>query len=146
MSTLIYPALFMRDDEGRFVVTFPDLPGAITDGATLDEAMREAIDCLGSDLAHRLANRKAEIVPRPGKAAKGATMVPAPLWIAGKIALHWAMEDRKINNVDLAKMLGVNEAVVRRMLDPDHETKAEKLISALAMFGKYLVVQVRDAA
>lgn len=146
MSTLIYPAIFTRDDEGRFVVTFPDLPGAITDGATMDEAINEAIDCLGSDLAHRLAKRKSETVPRPGKAVKGATMIPAPLWIAGKIALHWAMEDRQIANVDLAKMLGVSEAVVRRMLDPDHETKAEKLAAALAVFGKYLVVQVRDAA
>jgi hypothetical protein len=70
-------------------------------------------------------------------------MVPAPLWIAGKVALYWAMEERNLTNVEFASMLGVRETVVRRMLDPDHETKAEKLAAALRTLGKRLVVEVR---
>ena len=146
MKALIYPAWFSRDEAGRFLVTFPDLPGAATDGATMEEAMEEAMDCLGSALAHRLAHRKTESVPRPGRAAKGTIMVPAPLWIVGKVALHWAMEDRNLTNVGLAALIGVTETVVRRMLDPDHETKSEKLALALRALGKHLVVEIRDAA
>jgi hypothetical protein len=36
--------------------------------------------------------------------------------------------------------------VVRRMLDPAHETKAEKMQAALAVLGKRLTMEVEDAA
>jgi hypothetical protein len=36
--------------------------------------------------------------------------------------------------------------VIRRMLDPEHATKAEKIQAALAALGKQLTVDVRDAA
>jgi antitoxin HicB len=69
-----------------------------------------------------------------------------PLWIAGKLALYLAMIERGVNNSELARRLGVRETVVRRMLDPDHETKSEKLQTALEMLGKRIVVAVDDAA
>ena len=46
----------------------------------------------------------------------------------------------------LARRLGLHERVVRRMLDPEHATKAEKIQAALAMLGKQMTVEVRDAA
>ena len=39
-----------------------------------------------------------------------------------------------------------DSVVVRRMLDPDHATKAERLQAALAVLGKHLVIAVQDAA
>jgi hypothetical protein len=36
--------------------------------------------------------------------------------------------------------------VVRRMLDPDHNTRSEKLQAALEALGKRVVVTVEDAA
>ncbi len=41
---------------------------------------------------------------------------------------------------------GSHERVVRRMLDPEHATKAEKIQAALATLGKQMTVEVRDAA
>ena len=73
-------------------------------------------------------------------------MVAAPLWIAGKLAVYLAMREQKVNNSELARRLGVRETVVRRMLDPDHETRSEKLQSALEALGKRIVVLVEDAA
>jgi antitoxin HicB len=46
----------------------------------------------------------------------------------------------------LAKQLGVSETVVRRMLDPKHDTKPEKIQAALAALGKRIVVRFEDAA
>jgi antitoxin HicB len=40
----------------------------------------------------------------------------------------------------------VRETVVRRMLDPDHDTKSEKLQTALEVLGKRVVVALEDAA
>jgi antitoxin HicB len=68
------------------------------------------------------------------------------LWIAGKLALYLAVREQGISNSELARRLGVRETVVRRMLDPDHETKSEKLQAALDVLGKRIVVAVEDAA
>jgi len=46
----IYPARFEPAEEGGFNITFPDLPGAITCGDNLKEAMYMAQDCLGGFL------------------------------------------------------------------------------------------------
>lgn len=41
---LIYPACFYPCEEGGFTVVFPDLPGCVTEGDNLAEAMEMAID------------------------------------------------------------------------------------------------------
>ncbi|MBM3776263.1 MAG: type II toxin-antitoxin system HicB family antitoxin, partial [Acidobacteria bacterium] len=57
MFIFAYPAVFKRDEDGRLFVNFPDFPSAHTDGANANEAMEEAIDCLGSDIAFALADK-----------------------------------------------------------------------------------------
>jgi antitoxin HicB len=106
--------------------------------------MEEAIDALGSELSIRLSRR--EPIPAPSMVKRGQRLVPVPLWLAPKLALFMAMRDQQVNNSDLARRLGVHERVVRRMLDPHHATKAEKIQAALAMLGKQMTVEVRDAA
>jgi antitoxin HicB len=56
------------------------------------------------------------------------------------------MRERGMRNTDLAKRLGVSETVVRRMLDPKHATKPEKIQAALTALGKRIVVTFEDAA
>jgi antitoxin HicB len=51
-----------------------------------------------------------------------------------------------MRNTELAKLLGVSETVVRRMLSPRHDTKPEKIQAALAALGKRIVVTFEDAA
>lgn len=108
------------------------------------EAMAEAMDCLGSVIAERMADRKE--VPMPSKAKRGQKLVPVPFWVAGKLALYVAVRERGWSNSELARRLGVSETVVRRMLDPDHVTKPQKLQAALAVMGKRMAVTVEDAA
>jgi antitoxin HicB len=142
MFPFVYPAAFRRDESGRYVVSFPDFPHAHTDGKDVREAAEEAIDCLGSVIAELIANGAP--IPRPST-VRGRS-VPVPLWIAGKLALYLAMREQGVNKSELARRLGVRETVVRRMLDPGHETKSEKLQAALEILGKRVVVAVEDAA
>jgi antitoxin HicB len=69
-----------------------------------------------------------------------------PLWLAPKLALYLAMRDQQVNNSELARHLGIHERAVRRMLDPEQASKAEKIQAALAIPGKHMTVEVRDAA
>ena len=41
-----YTAIFERDEDGMYVVSFPELPGCITQGATIGEARENAADAL----------------------------------------------------------------------------------------------------
>src|ERR1035437_3892731 len=144
MSAFTYPAKFSTGSDGRVLVEFVDLARVATDGKDLQEAFAEAIDALGSDLSIRLSRH--EEIPTPSIAKRGHRLVPVPLWLAPKLALYLAMRDRQVNNSELARRLGVPERVVRRMLDPRHATKAERIQAALAVLGKQMTVEVRDAA
>ena len=144
MSQFSYPAKFTNGSDGRVLVEFIDLSRVATDGKDGREAMEEAMDALGSDLSIRLTRR--EEIPSPSPVKRGQRLVPVPLWLAPKLALYLAMRDQRISNSELARRLGLHERVVRRMLDPEHATKAEKIQAALAVLGKQMTVEVRDAA
>jgi len=144
MSAFAYPAKFTPRTDGRVLVEFFDLPRVATDGKDDREAPEEAMDALGSELSIRLS-RKEEIA-LPSAAKRGQRLVPVPLWLAPKLALYLAIRDRQVNNSELARRLGVHERVIRRMLDPEHDSKPEKIQAALAALGKHMIVEVRDAA
>jgi antitoxin HicB len=144
MTSFSYPAKFKTGSDARVMVEFVDLPRVATDGKDDHEAMEEAMDALGSDLSIRLTRR--EEIPVPSNAKRGQRLVPVPLWLAPKLALYLAMREQRVSNSDLARRLGLHERVVRRMLDPEHATKAEKIQAALAALGKQMTVEVRDAA
>ena len=144
MSAFTYPAKFSTGSDGRVLVEFVDLARVATDGKDLQEAFAEAIDALGSDLSIRLSQH--EEIPTPSPAKRGQRLVPVPWWLAPKLALYLAMRAQGIHNAALARRLNVDERVVRRMLDPAHETKAEKIQAALAALGKRLTMEVEDAA
>ena len=144
MSAFTYPARFTTGSDGRILVEFVDLPRVATDGKDRHEAMEEAMDALASELSIRLSRR--EEIPTPSSAKRGQRLVPVPLWLAPKLALYLAMRDQRVGNSELARRLGLHERVIRRMLDPEHATKAEKIQTALAILGKQMTVEVRDAA
>ena len=68
-------------------------------------------------------------------------MVPVPPLAAAKLALCEAMRRQEISNTELARRLGVTEAVVRRLVDPDHASRIERVQAALAALGVELVVE-----
>lgn len=135
-----YPASLERCADGEVIVRFPDLKGTITGAGSEREALEQAADLLGSAIAHCIAEK--ELIPPPSTIKRGQRAVSVPLWIAGKLAVYQAMQEAGITNVELANRLGVTESVVRRILDPDHETKDRKLAAALAALGKELVMAV----
>ena len=142
MLNFSYPAVFRADEDGRPVVSFPDFPESHTDGKDMQEAMEEAIDCLGSTISLRMSMK--EEIPAPSAPKRGQRLVPVPLWIAGKLGLYPAMREKQVSNSELARRLGLRETVVRRMLDPEHDSKPGKIEAALAALGKRVVVE--DAA
>ncbi len=135
----VFPARIDEDAEGRWVVSFPDVPEALTDGADREEALHEATDALGAALAGYVHEQR--VIPRPSRVTADQVPVTVPPLVAAKLALYQAMHHQKITNVELARRLGVTEAVVRRLINPDYSSKIEKVEAALEALGKHLIVE-----
>jgi predicted RNase H-like HicB family nuclease len=58
MLKLVYPACFYPCEEGGYTVTFPDLPGCVTEGDTLSEAVDMAIDAASGWLLEYVEDNK----------------------------------------------------------------------------------------
>jgi antitoxin HicB len=145
VRTFAYPARFERGDKpGVLVITFRDVPEAITQGEGEKDALWQAADCLEEAIAGRIAGGRE--IPKASRAARGERLIPVPAPMAAKAALYLAMGEAGITNVQLARKLGCDEKEVRRMLDPRHATKLPRIKEALDVFGKRLVVGVEEAA
>lgn len=141
-----YIAKFERDGDG-FIVTFPDVPEAITGGATMEEAVANAAEALELALLTYAADGTT-IPAAERQLARGGShrRIAVPAAVAAKIAFIVAFRESGMTRVALAAKLGKAETEVRRMLDPYHQTKLPAIEAGLRALGKRLVVSVEEAA
>ncbi len=59
-----YPALFEYDEDNQIIVTFPDFPGAVTEGSDMKEAVANAQEVLAMTIVDY--NDRGEALPDPG--------------------------------------------------------------------------------
>lgn len=135
----IYPVKLKKQRDTSFLVTFPDVPEAITDGADRKEALREAEDVLVSALGGYISERRE--IPRPSAAKRGQSQVFIPPLTAAKLALYQTMREQGITNTGLAKKLCISEGAVRRLINLDHRSQIEKIEQALELLGKRLIIE-----
>jgi antitoxin HicB len=139
----VYPYAVRQSDDGAWQVRFPDIPEAMTEGATEAQAHALAADALlaalgGLEKLHR-------DIPEPSR-ARHRTVVVVPVLQSVKLALYQAMREHGLNNVTMSKRLGKAETEVRRMLDLDHQTRIGALEDALRVLGRQIATEVRWAA
>ena len=140
MYRFSYPATLKPEKEGGYLVTFRDLPEAITQGEDLESALREAADCLEEAIAGRIDDN--EEIPSPSRKQNAEQIVAVPLHTAMKAALYLAMKEAGISKLELARRMGVDEKAVRRMLDPRQATRVATIERALAALGKHAELRV----
>lgn len=145
MQSFIYPATLTPDKgDGGFVVTFVDLPEAITQGETVEDALSQAADCLDEAIANRIV--MGFPIPSPSFAKRGRYPVLLAAQTAAKAALYLAIQQAQVTQAELARRLACDEKEVRRLLDPRHPSKLPRIESALAAVGQRLVVGLQAAA
>jgi antitoxin HicB len=142
---LAYAATLTPDQEdGGFVVTFRDVPEAITHGKTIEEALRNAADALTVALDGYVEAGWAFPSGTIRRAREHPVALPA--LVAAKLELYRRMCETGTTRVALARMLGVDERAVRRLLAYKHRSHIGQIEAALAKLGKRLEISVRDAA
>jgi antitoxin HicB len=146
MDKMQYLAEFMEDG-GGFIVTFPDVPEAMTHGATRAEARANAAEALelallGAYYARGLPFPAASSPSRTGGNLEWIGVPPAAI---AKMAFIDAFKESGLTRVALAARLGKSEAEVRRMLNPTYGSTINTLEAGLRALGRRLVITVEAA-
>jgi antitoxin HicB len=143
MRSYVYRALFAPGERrGNVVVSFPDVPEAITQGRGQADARAMAEEALGLVLLDYLERGKP--LPKSRAKSRGLVEVAIPPDVAAKLAVLEAFAAAGISKSELARRIGKDEKEVRRILDPRHPTKLPALTAALRALGKRLVVGVTE--
>jgi antitoxin HicB len=137
-----YPVEMTPDDNDTILVTFPDVPGAITFGETEAEALEHAVDALETILNARVARRQDIPFPSP---ADGRPTVSPTLLGSLKVILYLAMRARGWRKADLARALRIDPRMADRLLDLRHRSTVAQLDQALRACGQRYDVTMREA-
>jgi antitoxin HicB len=140
-GTMDYPVDLRPDDNDTLLVTFPDVPGAITFGGEEGEALANAVDALETIFSALITDRRE--IPRPS-APRGRKTVSPSLLGRLKIGVYRAMRERGWRKADLARALSVNPRQIDRLLDLRHGSSVAQLEQALAACGKRVEVDLRE--
>jgi antitoxin HicB len=144
MRTYTYGALFERGAKSGIVVSFPDIPEAITQGRNDADARSMAAEALGMVLLTYLEQGRP--LPKSSKRRKDLVAITVDPEIAAKLAVIEAFAAAGMTQADLAARLGKDGREVRRILNPNHATKLPALTQALEALGRRLVIGIEEIA
>lgn len=134
-----YPVTLEKTDTS-FFVSFKDVPEALTEGQTLDEALELAKDALETALEFYFEDERT--VPMPSPAAEGQPVIELSASLWAKVLLLNAMVSEHVRPVDLARKLEVKPQDVTRLLKLRHPSKIDSIANALHAIGKTLELVV----
>jgi antitoxin HicB len=132
-----YPYKLERQENGWWLVRFPNIPEALTEGETREEAFENAKDCLIAALEGYV--KAGRPIPRPP--FKGARVI-LPSLVTAKLAVYENMRNHGWTRSRLANELGMPENSVRRLLDLRHSSHMWVIDEALAKMNAELSIDI----
>jgi len=129
----------IKPDGKSFLVTFPDIPEAITLGDDIEDALRHGADALESALDFYFEAPRP--VPAPSKPKRGQHVVELPASLSAKVLLLNEMIAQKVRPAELARRLQVAPQEVTRLIDLHHKSKIDGIAGALKALGKTLEIR-----
>lgn len=134
-----YPVTLTPDD-GTILVTFPDVPEAITFGMDEDEALLYAVDALETALSFYVDARTT--LPRPSLPAPDQKTVRPSALECAKLGVYQAMTEQGIKKSELARRLGWHLPQIDRLFDLRHASRLDQIEAAARVLGRQLEVRV----
>jgi antitoxin HicB len=132
-----------RQDNGWWLVCFPGVPEALTEGETQDEARANAVDCVIAALEGYMKAGKP--LPRQGAGHSGRNRAVLPSLVTAKLAVYETMRERGWSKLKLARQLGMPENSIRRLLDLRHSSQMWIIDEALAKMNAELTIDLPKA-
>lgn len=137
---MIYHARFEPAAEGGWVVSFRDIPEALTQGDSHDECLSMGLDVLLLAMNSYFESRLP--IPAPSPPEAGEVAVALPPSVVAKILLLNTLVQQNISQVALARRLHTRPQEVQRLVDLSHSTKIDTLAAALQALGQRLELRL----
>ncbi|MDO9270656.1 MAG: type II toxin-antitoxin system HicB family antitoxin [Methylobacter sp.] len=131
-----YPVILTPDD-GTLLVTFPDVPEAITFGENEEEALLNAVDALETALSFYVDTRKP--LPKPSVYPELSTVRPSAL-DGIKLAVYLDNDDQGVRKAELVSRLDWKGPQIDRLFDLGHASRLDQLEAAAKALGKHIDV------
>lgn len=130
-----YPVNLRKD--GKFIlVTFPDIPEAITQGNNREHALEMAKEALELAMEFYFEDRRP--VPAPSAPKRGQAVVSVSAGLYAKILLLNEMVSQKVRPAELARRMKVRPQEVTRLTNLRYGSKIDGIAAALQALGKTL--------
>jgi antitoxin HicB len=100
-----YPVV-LTPDTGGYMVTFPDIPEAMTQGESIEEALEMAKDVLESSFDFYFEDQRP--VPMPSKLKKGQLFVKPNSALWAKVLLLNELLSQNLHPSELVRRLAIN--------------------------------------
>jgi antitoxin HicB len=130
-----YPVNIEPDGSG-FFVSFPDIPEALTQGATMEEALIMGKDALETALEFYFEDERT--VPLPSQPIDGQAVIELSPSLWAKVLLLNEMILQHLRPADLARKLSIRPQEVTRLMQLKHPTKIDTISNAFNAIGKTL--------
>ena len=136
---VLYPA-YITQNNNRYLVCFPDLEEAITEGETLKEALFNASEVLTLTLEGRMEEEMH--IPKPSEKIDAYLISPSARVQA---ALLVRFTKGKHTTSELARTLETSWASIARLEDPHHWPSLRQLEKLSAALGQRLIISLEPA-
>jgi len=136
-----YPVNLIPAAEGGYVVSFPDIPEALTQGETRHQSLEAAQGALISAFEFYFEDN--DPIPLPSPVGKTDDYVEIPLSVASKVLLLNAFLEARISQLELAKRIGRPKQEITRLFDLRHATKIDAVQAAARALGKELSLTIK---
>ena len=134
-----YPVNIEPDGCG-FFVSFPDIPEALTQAETMEEALIMGKDALETALEFYFDDERT--VPLPSKSKRGQIVIELSPSLWAKVLLLNEMILQHVRPADLARKLSIRPQEVTRLMQLKHPTKIDTISNAFNAIGKTLELVV----
>jgi antitoxin HicB len=133
-----YNINIQEDSNGEYLVTFPDVPEAVTTVEKLTELQTQAVDALVSAFDFYIEDKK----PIPIPQNIGVDYITLPVGLAAKVYLYNEWLASNLKKTDIASKIGVAPSNLDRLFNMRYRSKIEAIEQALAALGKHLDINV----
>ncbi len=113
MGKYIYQAFLEPDDEGGYVIEFPDLPGCISEGNTYAEAVAMGADAARTYVASLLAHKDPIPEPRRATTPDGCESV----MVFFEADPSYVVSGEVVSAAEASRTLGVSPGRITQMID-----------------------------
>lgn len=135
-----FPVVLEKAPEGGFVVKFPDVPEALTQGDDETEALARAVDAL--ETALEFYTDEGRDLPKARKPKRRQHVVSPSTLAVLKLEVYQAMREGRVKKTELARRLNWHLMQVDRLLDLHHASRIDQVEAALSALNRRLEVRV----